>query len=309
MTFPPARVPLPGGVSCDVFIERDANGREIVVKQALTKLRVAADWRANPARSAVEVRALQAIRELLGKGVVPEVLWEDTTTHRFAMERIDPRLRNWKAELMSGQVSIVTAARVGELLGRLHTRSAAQRNYASEFANRQYFEELRIEPFFNRIAQRNPDIAASVADAITALRSQGEVLVHGDYSPKNLLVDGAEVVILDLEVAHWGNPRFDVAFCLAHLFLKGFHQRAQAERFASAARALVAAYRHHGIQHALDAMLTRILGCLLLARLEGDSPVEYLAQLNIVHIKRVAVELIQHPSANINVVIDAVLVD
>jgi 5-methylthioribose kinase len=304
MSKPDTRVPLPGGVSCDVFIERDVDGREIVVKQALPKLKVAADWRANPARSTVEVRALQALGQLLGANIVPAVLWEDAVNHRFAMRRIDPRLRNWKNDLMSGHVATITAARVGELLGLLHTKSASHAEYAIEFSNRDYFEELRIDPFFTRIAQRNPTLAPYVSEAIAALRASGETLVHGDYSPKNLLVDGAAVVILDCEVAHWGNPRFDVAFCLAHLLLKGRRRDVVSQLYANAAYAFLSAYRSHGFSAALDAMLVRILGCLLLARLEGDSPVDYRDQLDVVAIKSAASRMIVSPLVDVSLAIE-----
>jgi 5-methylthioribose kinase len=297
-------VPLSGGVSCEVWIEREPSSREIVIKQALPKLKVVADWRSSPERSNVEVRALRAMRDLLGPTIVPDVLWEDAVNHRFAMERIDPRLRNWKSELLAGRVDLVTASRVGELLGWLHSRSAAQASIAVEFANRRFFEQLRIDPFFTRIAQRNPDLAADVSLAIAALRAPGEALVHGDYSPKNLLVDGADVVVLDFEVAHWGNPRFDVAFCLAHLLLKGLRDGVARKPYVDAAHTFISAYGTHGFSHALDAMLVRIAGCLLLARLEGDSPVDYRDQLDATYIKQAASTLIMDPPGNVTAMID-----
>src|SRR5262245_61657142 len=208
----PTPVPLAGGVSCDVTLERDADGREIVVKQPLAKLKVVADWRADPARFQTEIDALATLRALLGVHVAPAVLWVDAANQRFAMERIDPRLANWRDEIDRGHIEVGTARRVGELLGLMHARAATRADIAQRFASREYFEQLRIEPFFVRIAGRNPGIAPAVHAAIDALRAPGRTLVHGDFSPKNLLVDGSEVVILDCKVAHWGEPRFDIAF-------------------------------------------------------------------------------------------------
>jgi 5-methylthioribose kinase len=296
------RIPLPGGVSCEVYIERDVD-REIVVKQALPKLKVTADWRSDPARSTVEVRALKAMRELLGANVVPQVLWEDPPKHRFAMERIDPRLRNWKDDLLIGRVDLTTATRVGELLGLLHSRSAANPKYAIEFANCDYFEQLRIEPFFVRVAALNPKLSAAVFEAIAALRAPGRALVHGDYSPKNLLVDGSDVVILDWEVAHWGNPRFDIAFCLAHLLLKGSRRDVDANPYAASVRAFINGYTLCG-RAVMDAMLVRIVGCLLLARFEGDSPVDYREQLDAPQIKQQATKMIVKPVADISFAVE-----
>ncbi len=295
---------MSGGVSCEVWIERDLNGCEIVVKQALPKLKVTADWRASPDRYEVEVRALEAARKLLGDHVAPRVLWVDAIHHRFAMERIDSRLRNWKDDLLKGQVNMTTAARVGELLGLLHTRSANHPDYAIEFGNRQYFEELRIEPFFKRIAERNPDLADAVSMAIAALRRPGTALVHGDFSPKNLLVAGQDVVILDWEVAHWGNPRFDVAFCLTHLLLKAFRRGVDSLLYISMAHAFIFAYRPSGVGAVLDAELVRILGCLGLARFEGDSPIDYLAEIDTSRIKPLFCEWIRHPQSDVERALD-----
>jgi tRNA A-37 threonylcarbamoyl transferase component Bud32 len=289
-----ARMSLPGGVSCEVSIVRDSQGVEIVVKQALPKLKVAADWRANPARAGVEVAALRVLRELLGPDTAPLVLWEDPENHRFAMQRVDPALRNWRDELNQRRVDLATATRVGELLGQLHSRSAQRADLAVQFANHDYFEQLRIEPFFNRVAQRNPAIAGTIGDVIAALRLPGTALVHGDFSPKNMLVRGSQVVILDCEIAHWGNPRFDLGFCLMHLALDGLH-KPPAGPYATAATSFLDAYTRVAGGADLDELLVRMIGCLILARLEGDSPIDFLRELDAPVVKRIAVELILKP--------------
>jgi 5-methylthioribose kinase len=299
--------PLSGGVSCEVSLVREASGREMVVKQPLPRLKVAADWRSNPERYEVEVRALRALRELLGEKAVPAVLWVEEVHQRFAMERIESRFRNWKAELLSGRVELTTAAKAGELLGLLHSRSATRSDLRTAFDNRTYFEELRIEPFFERVAKRNPSLAEGIACAIANLRAPGTALVHGDFSPKNILADAAEVVILDLEIAHWGNPRFDVAFCLSHLLLKALRERVDPAPYVAASLRFLAAYRQCGLP-VLDAQLTRMLGCLLLARLDGASPVDYLAQLDTVRVRALASELIDHPTADVQFAVEKGLV-
>jgi 5-methylthioribose kinase len=270
--------PLPGGVASDIRLINTPEG-EVVVKTALPKLKVAADWFSDPARSATEVAALKAMAELIGPDAVPRVLWSDPTRYAFAMARIDPRLRNWKQDLLAGRIDLRTAGRAGELLGALHGRSASRPDLAVRFANDTYFNELRIEPYLRRIAQRNFDLAPAVAAVIDGLSRRREALVHGDYSPKNILADGGEVVVLDCEVAHWGDPRFDLGFVLAHLALKALRRPADAGRLAQAARTLLEAYQSEGLP-VLDRDLVQVVGCLVLARLEGDSPVDYLGEID-----------------------------
>src|SRR5712664_3262062 len=110
------------GVSGDVSFVDGPDG-PIVVKRALPKLKVAADWFASPERSAVEAACLQVLAEVLGQDAVPRVLWVDREAHSFAMERLPERLIPWKARLLACDVEVHTARRVGQLLGQLHTRT------------------------------------------------------------------------------------------------------------------------------------------------------------------------------------------
>lgn len=286
------RVVLDGGVASDVAIVREPEGREVVVKRALPKLKVEADWRCDPSRSNQEVEALRAAPALLGEGVVPRVFWVDAANHRFAMERIDPRLENWQVLLSSGDVSLRTAARVGELLGLLQMRSARAPRLAETFGNREFFERLRIEPFFVRSAERNPQARGAIDAVIELLRAPGEVLVHGDYSPKNMLVRDEHVVILDWEVAHWGEPRFDIAFCVSHLLLSGWRFGKLEDRYLDAGRAFCTAYAKHGVVGGDDRATTAVIACLVLARLDGDSPVNYLHELDMAGIRETALRLL-----------------
>jgi D-3-phosphoglycerate dehydrogenase len=286
---------LGGGVASDIRVVDTVRGK-IVVKEALAELKVKAHWPSDPARSVIEVDALKTIAELLGEGSVPKVLWSDPEKHRFGMSLVDPRLRNWKRDLLDGRVDLKTAARAGAMLGEIHGRSAKRPDIAARFADCKYLDELRVRPYFHRIAERNPTLAPVIHRAIEGMRDSAEkALVHGDYSPKNMLADGGEIVLLDCEVAHFGDPRFDLAFFLSHLTLKAMRRGADSGRIADAASAFLSAYRAEGLP-VLDRRLAVLVGCLVLARLEGDSPVEYLDDLDTVAAKRVAVSMIENPA-------------
>lgn len=291
-----SRVNLDGGVASDVAIVRDQDGREIVVKQALPKLKVAADWRCDPARSSQEVEALRVAPLLLGGGVVPAVFWVDAANHRFAMERIDDSLHNWQTQLSAGEVSLITAARVGELLARLQMESTRHSTLATTFSNREFFEHLRIQPFFVRAAERNPQAREPINRVIELLRASGRVLVHGDYSPKNILARNERVVILDWEVVHWGEPRFDIAFCLSHLLLTGWRRGGSRSSFYAACHAFSGGYAKHGPVGLHDTLLARVIGALVLARLDGDSPVNFLDELDVEDVRRRALRLLLEPA-------------
>ena len=290
-----SRTVLDGGVASDVAIVQDGAGREVVVKQALPRLKVAADWRCDPARSRAEVEALRVASELLGPSTVPQVLWVEPDHHRFGMERIAPSLGNWQQQLSEGCVSLATSARAGELLALLHARSSHHPDLALRFGNREYFEALRIDPFFVRSMSKNPQAREAIERVVRILRAPGTALVHGDYSPKNLLACESQVVILDWEVVHWGDPRFDIAFCISHLLLTGLRRGLSPHPFRAASLAFFESYARHGQVSAADTELGALIGCLLLARVDGDSPVPYLGELNIDELRAAALDLIMRP--------------
>lgn len=296
---------LEGGIASDLRVA-DSPGGPVVVKRARSKLRVAADWFSDPARALVEAAGLQAIAELIGDAHVPRVLWTDPAHNEFAMEIVPARLRNWKRDLMSGIVNRATASAVGRLLGRLHAASSGRRDLARRFGDQRFFSQLRIEPFFWRTAERNPELAAAIDMAVESLMGCRQTFVHGDLSPKNILADGPDVVFLDCETAHWGNPRFDLAFVLSHLFLKADRKGAVRADLLQAAGCILEGYLSTG-PDIIDGDLARLVGCLTLARLEGASPVDYLPDLDPVRVKGRARRLILDPPAalpDINTIVE-----
>ena len=296
---PGAAAPVPAtfdrGVASDIQVVDEPDGL-YVLKRALPRLRVAAEWLSDPARSLVEASALKAMAGIIGQDAVPRVLWVDPDRHEFAMELVPPRLRNWKQDLMSGRIDPATASRAGQLLGQLHAGSARRPDLREQFGDTRFFDELRIRPYFTRVAERNPDLAADIEAVVAGMADRRKALVHGDFSPKNILANGAEVVLLDCEVAHWGDPRFDLAFCLTHLFLKSLRRAAPVAALAATGMALLRAYRENG-PAVVDTALVQIIGCLMLARLEGDSPVDYLQDLDLAATKQLALHLLRDPTA------------
>jgi 5-methylthioribose kinase len=291
---------LPGGISSDIAIVED-NGLRYVVKAALSRLRVAADWRSDPARSHVEVEALRVAEELLGPERVPHVLWDDQEAHRFAMDLVGPQFHNWKTELLAGRVDYDTATSAGEVLGLLHSRSSTRLDLRERFGDTRYFYELRVVPYFLRIACVHPVIAGHIERMIADIENHSAALVHGDFSPKNLLVDGSRIVVLDWEVAHWGDPRFDVAFCLTHLFLK--HCRGQGSMQA-AISAYLDAYFANGLRID-DRGLVMQFAALVLARIDGDSPVDYLGDVNVDRIRQASIGMLLGDAAEIRLALRA----
>ena len=269
---------LTGGVSSDLW-RVELPGRSLCVKRALARLNVAADWQAPISRNAAEWAWLRYAAQHIPDSV-PTVLAHDPVAGLFAMSYLPPeRYPVWKTQLMAGQVDPNVADSVGRTLGRLHAVSAGDAAVAREFATDENFEALRIEPYLRATAHAHPDLADELDQLARRTAGTHLALVHGDVSPKNILVGPAGPILLDAECAWYGDPAFDLAFCLNHLLLKCLAVPAGRAALRESAGGLVGAYLAEVTWEAvgdLEERVASLLPALLLARVDGKSPVEYL---------------------------------
>lgn len=272
----PARVSrFAGGVSGEVFAI-DAGPVQLVMKRALPRLRVRADWHADPDRILAEAAALRQVA-MIDPEAVPPVIDIDADTYTLVTRRAPRTWRPWKQDLLDGKVAVPVARRLGALLAAWHTVTANDPEVAGTFGKLGAFVNLRIDPFYISTAHAHPGLAARINELAKRLLSNRVCLVHGDFSPKNVLTDGRAVWVLDWEVAHYGDPVFDQAFLLSHLLCKAIHRRATDYR--AAAAAFLSAYRsaaRPAPSPGQDALLAAQAACLVLARVDGASPVDYL---------------------------------
>ena len=271
----PRIAPLSGGVSCDVY-RVDHAGGTLCVKRALPTLRVAAVWEAPVERSGYEILWLRRAREA---GIrAPRVLAAMPDRHMFAMQWFEPADHPvWKAELMAGRVDVGFARQVGADIAAIHNATAHDAAAARDFASDDLFRQLRISPYLDTIAAVHGDLAARIGAIAARLAATHVALVHGDVSPKNILQGPDGPVFLDAECAWYGDPAFDAAFCLTHLLLKS-RLRGDAAFLAAydaLAEAWLGAARWED-RGALSARTASLLAALLLARVDGKSPAEYL---------------------------------
>lgn len=265
---------LGGGVSNTVLLV-EVPGQRFILKQSLPRLRVGDEWLSERSRIFREVAGMRC---LAGTIPVPEILYEDRENYCFAMTAAPPASQTWKTQLLGGEIDPGIAGQVGRALGAMICSSWNSRERESEFGDQTVFDQLRIDPYYRTAARRNPD----VADLITALISRSEerrvALVHGDWSPKNFLISDDGLLVIDFEVIHFGDPSFDAAFLLNHLLLKSEYLPQWRGRFHAAALAFWQALCANVPPDAgwFEKATLEHLGALLLARIDGKSPAEYI---------------------------------
>jgi Ser/Thr protein kinase RdoA (MazF antagonist) len=295
---------LAGGVSSDIWRVDLAGGRSICVKRALAKLKVAADWSAPVSRNAFEWAWMRFAEKTL-PGSVPRPLAHDPDAGLFAMEFLPAAdYPLWKGQLLAGHVESATAAGVGARLGRLHAASAHREDLRREFDTTSSFHALRLEPYLLAAAVRHPAAAGTLRNLAAVTAGTRMALVHGDVSPKNILVGRDGAVFLDAECAWYGDPAFDVAFCLNHLVLKSIVVPARRLELQQSVEAFVAAYFEAAAamdsRAALEGRAAALLPALLLARVDGKSPVEYVtAESQKQSVRDVALALLMWPARNL----------
>lgn len=300
--------PLTGGVSSDIWRIETERG-SVCAKRALSKLRVAADWYAPVERNLYEARWLQVARQA-SADCAPELLGQHPELGVLVMQYLDPdHHRLWKQELLAGKADAQTARAVGQVLAKIHSHAAKNSHLAQEFPTDNIFFEIRLAPYLLATAQRHPQLAHALEALVLQTQRHAKTLVHGDVSPKNILLGPQGPLLLDAECATWSDPAFDLAFCLNHLLLKCLWTPASTSDFLQGFEILSTRYLtavDWELPSALEARAARLLPGLLLARVDGKSPVEYVTQdRQRDQVRRVASALLTKPASNLQEIAQA----
>ncbi|MBT3360648.1 MAG: aminoglycoside phosphotransferase family protein [Rhodospirillales bacterium] len=299
---------LKGGVSSDIF-RVDLDSGPVCIKRALPKLKVAADWRAPVERNTYEFEWMRVAFDIEPTSV-PELLAADVEAGLFVMRFLDPeRYPLWKEQLRDGNADIGTAKAVGDRLVRIHAATAGEAAIAETFPTDHIFHPIRLEPYLLATARAHPDHAAVLEELAETTLNTKKALVHGDVSPKNILAGPDGPVFLDAECAWYGDPAFDLAFCMNHLLLKCLWTPSATPGFLNCFDALAAVYLN-GVTwepvEVLERRVANLLPGLFLARVDGKSPVEYLTEASDKErVRRVAMALLADLPDRLGIVRDA----
>jgi 5-methylthioribose kinase len=301
----PAFITLDGGVSNRTVWVKRKNKQDWILKQALEKLRVKVDWFSAPERIHREAAGLRWFTKIIPEHV-PEFIFEDDDDHILAMSAIPQPHENWKTVLLKGQTQLDHAILFGQLLAKIHNAVDDYPSISTEFADRKFFEELRLEPYYSYTATQVPEAEAMLTQLIDDTRQRQLSLVHGDYSPKNVLIYNDSLYILDYEVIHFGDPAFDVGFSMTHFLSKAHYLRDHRQAFLELATVYWQAYHDNiadHLAHTIQPYVVRHTLACMLARVAGRSPLEY---LNDTHRQRQQEIIIDLITKNIQTVPDLI---
>jgi len=267
---------LTGGVSCVVLAVSNTDV-DLVVKQALPELKTKAKWVADQRRAIVEADAMQVYHSITPESV-PELIDCDAAEFTLTMSRLPRSCTNWKIDMLEGRIYPEMGAKLGKVLAAWHNAAAESDEIKAKFMEDSLFEQLRVAPFYRAVLDKNPDLQQVISNLIDEITTVKKTLVHGDFSPKNIMATtDHRPIVLDFEVAHIGNPVFDLAFLLAHLLCKVIHapQESQKQLLVETAKQFLASYAEISNLKVAESVPHHI-ALIALARVEGISPVNYL---------------------------------
>ena len=286
---------LTGGVASEIWKVETGN-KIYCIKRALPKLKVAADWFAPIERNRFEVAWCRIVGKIV-PGSAPHIFYHDDEKMLCCMEFLDPAdYALWKDELRGGRGDPSHAEKVGRNLGRIHSASASDKAIHAQFPRIDIFHAIRLEPYLEATASKHPELKDALFGLSKTTGDTRPVMIHGDTSPKNILLGPNGPVFIDAECACMGDPAFDLAFCLKHFLLKCLWVPAEQEKFLKNFEVMVNAYLAEVTwedRDALEARTAKLLPGLFLGRVDGKSPVEYVteeAQKN--KVRRCATELL-----------------
>ena len=267
---------LTGGVS-NVVLAVKSDSKDLVLKQALPQLKVAAVWKADQRRAIVEANGMKLLHSITPESV-PELIDFDPENFTLTMERLPRTCTVWKSDLLGGVIKPSIGADLGRILAAWHNFGADSKESRDAYMEDSLFDQLRVTPFYRAVAKVNPPLDARIQELITEISTAKITLVHGDFSPKNIMItDADKPIVLDFEVLHTGNPVFDLGFVTAHLLCK--YLRIEDEKQRSLLRETAISFinsyaRTCNIEVAKS--LAHHVAVIALARVEGVSPVNYL---------------------------------
>jgi 5-methylthioribose kinase len=294
---------LSGGVS-NVVLRVEPQGRAaFVVKQSREKLQTDAPWFSRLDRIFRETAVMAVVGPLLPEEAIPRILDEDRENYAYAMDAVDANHAVWKRELLAGRVREEIALRLADYLSTIHARTQSNPAIAQAFDDREVFVQLRVDPFYRHVARVHADLSGEIDGLIDEMWRSRLCLVDGDFSPKNVLIvdcppsdppragstppSRPRVTLVDFETGHYGDPAFDLGFFLSHLLLKAVRTGAESPRFLQLAKIFWDGYLKGIAQIAagtaleapdLERRVVAHLAACALARVDGTSPVDYLAE-------------------------------
>jgi 5-methylthioribose kinase len=297
-----------GGVSSTIIMI--VRKREkLILKQALKWFKIEKEISVPLDRNLCEQDCIDLMNSFLAPGIVPEIRFRDRGNYLFIMTCAQDGSRQWKEILLEGKVDLTIATRIGQVLAKIHNHTAYNKEIEEKFRGNSIYILGRIDPCYREIQRLIPELRIAMQKIIDETISRQEALCTADFNPKNTLVKGKKIMLVDHEGAHYGDPSFDIGLFLAHIFLKSVHNWKLKNAYFNLARSFWNAYSSEISVWLLEDFERRVvqhIAAMMLARVIGKLPVEYLGEKDKVVVQSVSKEAILRSVSRISDLMDII---
>ncbi|MBT4503409.1 MAG: phosphotransferase [Gemmatimonadetes bacterium] len=255
------------------------SGQRLIVKQALSRVQIKERWWVDRKRIFAEKNCIEILEQILPPDVIPDTILEDRTDFILVTTAPPENGVLWEDELARGRIDLQIAVQCGELLATVHNETWDNRDLKSMFKDTKPFEQLRIDPYYQRLVQSFPDLKKVINTQSRHLLRDGHTLVLGDMRPRNVWISGGQLYLVDFATAHYGSPSFDLAFYATDMCVKAMNNSTQKAAYLEAINVFWNSYFRIAEYETVEETTRRAvcdLGCLLLAATDGRQPVEFL---------------------------------
>ena len=270
---------LTGGVSSDIWKISFLN-HIFCIKKSKNKLSVQQDWHAPVIRNYYEHKWYSEVNKIIPK-ITPKIFYTNNNPYFFVMKYYDTiNFPLWKNELFNFKLDKIFTKNIAINLAKIHNKTFNNNKIANIFNTSELFEDLRINPYIRSTAILHNDVKNILLSIADNLHNTNIALVHGDISPKNILKNNTSPIFLDAECAWYGDPAFDISFCLNHIILKSLALDTIKEKLINHFNILCENYLNNVFWEdpkIYEKRIIKLLCALMLSRIDGKSPVEYIS--------------------------------
>ena len=279
---------LTGGVSSEVYHVR-TNKNNYCIKRSLKRLLVKKKWIANTNRIKFEYLWLKHCQNILKRNIPNTYEFNDKKKY-IVMEYLKTsQYKTLKQLYFKRIININTIKLISKHLYKIHSNSSNYKTKKTFEGNYKNFYDLRLDPYFNEVGRVYPKYKEYIKKINENYIKNSSTLVHGDFSPKNILVDKNKIIYLDAECCNFGDPVFDLVFFTNHLLIKSIFLRDKSQEFIKLYLSFYKEYLSNLSTKNFNSYIDRIIKMtpiMLLSRIDGKSPVEYIIKENIKNIIR-----------------------
>ncbi len=234
----------------------------------------------NDERQTYEAKALRIFEKAVGYGIAPHIYYHDVKNKALILsEVLSPKAKLFE-DIIHREINLKASKNLAEIVAELvnNTYGKIKPLRSASGDERIKLVKLRFQclDVYSRLDSKSKRLVKETQTKLVQESMRvNKVLVHGDYHPRNILVEGSKVGTVDLEEAHLGDPAFDIGILLGSYLLRAdYHKNIRkiaAKSIIEMMKIFMNKVKIAADKKKLEDRIKKHAGGLMLSRLDGFS--------------------------------------